>query len=343
MAPTSADIRKFLIELFNDEELTILCYDYFRDVHDDFALGMSKGQKIQQLIEYGEHHGATAKLLTAMSRERSEQYNACFGAAVEAVVPPVEPPHLGRDARRASISIESPIRLELLLVPAGEFLMGSDLKVDKEARDDEQPQHRLVLPEFYIGKVPVTNRQYAAFVKAAGQTVSSYWRNHQIPAHKHDHPVVNVKWDDAMTFCRWLSQTSGKPFRLPTEAEWEKAARGSDGRIYPWGNLAAHEKRCNFGTQIGATTPVNKYPLGVSPSGALDMAGNVWEWTGSLYKPYKYDATDGREDPKSRDIRALRGGSFGNGALYVRCAYRSRVIPTYRDGDVGFRVASPGF
>ena len=111
--------------------------------------------------------------------------------------------------------------------------------------------------------------------------------------------MVNVSWDDAVDFCRWLSEATHRSFRLPSEAEWEKAARGSDGRIYPWGNQAPDEKRCNFGTKVGDTTPVGKYPDGASPCGALDMAGNVWEWTGSIYKPYPYAPDDGREDPGS--------------------------------------------
>ena len=113
------------------------------------------------------------------------------------------------------LTIESPIHLELVRVPAGEFLMGSDPKVDKDASGDEQPQHRLYLPEFYIGKYPVTNEQYAAFVKATRQAAPQHWENGQIPAGKGDHPVVNVSWEDAVAFCRWLSQASGKAIPAP--------------------------------------------------------------------------------------------------------------------------------
>ena len=125
--------------------------------------------------------------------------------------------------------------------------MGSDPKVDKDATADEQPQHRLYLPEFYIGKYPVTNEQYAAFVKTGRQGAPEHWEKGEIPAGKGDHPVVNVSWQDAVAFCRWLSRESGKTIRLPTEAEWEKAARGSDGRIYPWGNDPPTKELCNFG------------------------------------------------------------------------------------------------
>jgi formylglycine-generating enzyme required for sulfatase activity len=241
------------------------------------------------------------------------------------------------------LTIESPIRVEFVLVPAGEFLMGSDPRVDKDASAAEQPQHRLYLPEFYIGKYPVTNEQYAAFVKATHGAVPRHWENGQIPADKKGHPVVNVTWQDAFAFCQWVSQASGKTIRLPTEAEWEKAARGDDGRIYPWGNDPPTKELCNFGNNVGGTTPVGQYPAGASLCGALDMAGNVWEWTGSLYRRYPYQPEDERNSPDDKGLRILRGGSFGHVALFVRCACRRWPSPFDRNDDRGFRVVSPGF
>ena len=149
-----------------------------------------------------------------------------------------------------------------------------------------------------------------------------------------------------MAFCRWAG------VRLPSEAEWEKAARGTDGRLWPWGDREQDERLCNFNMNVGDTTPVGRYPDGASLYGMLDMAGNVWEWTRSLWgkdvqKPdyrYPYDPNDGREDPNAPDtvLRVLRGGSFWTGARYVRCAVRGRLSPDNR-GDFGFRVVSPGF
>src|SRR5262249_55409720 len=127
--------------------------------------------------------------------------------------------------------IEQSFRLELVRVPVGEFLMGSDPAKDLAAEASEQPQHRIFVSEFYIGRYPVTNAQYAVYAKATRRT-----EDFRLPRDKDDHPVVNVSWDDAVALCRWLSQVTGKPIRLPTEAEWKKAARGTDGRIYPWGN-----------------------------------------------------------------------------------------------------------
>ncbi|HLF03376.1 MAG TPA: SUMF1/EgtB/PvdO family nonheme iron enzyme, partial [Anaerolineales bacterium] len=168
-------------------------------------------------------------------------------------------------AERSDILIiEHPFHLELIRIPAGEFLMGSDPMKDKEARENEQPQHRLHLPEFYIGKYPITNAQYAAFKKIP------------IPAGQENHPVVNVSWRDAIAFCQWLSQQTSKTFRLPTEAEWEKAARGVDGRIYPWGD-EWDATRLNSGESgPKTTTPVGAYsPRGDSPYGLADVSGNV--------------------------------------------------------------------
>ncbi len=242
---------------------------------------------------------------------------------------------------------------EMAPVPAGPFLMGSDMTVDKLAYEDETPQHPITLPAFRIGKYPVTNGQYAAFVAATGREAPPHWRGNQPPPELRNHPVVYVSWHDAMAYCAWLSQTRGQEFRLPSEAEWERAARHTDGRIYPWDN-DFDARHCNMDeTGIGGTSPVGIFPSGDAVCGASDMAGNVWEWTRSLWgedwqKPrfsYPYDPQDGREDADAPDavLRVLRGGSFLNGARAVRCACRSWYFPDYRVVNVEFRVVSPGF
>jgi formylglycine-generating enzyme required for sulfatase activity len=167
---------------------------------------------------------------------------------------------------------------------------------------------------------------------------------------------VWVTWYDALAFCRWLGQRAGIGLTLPSEAEWEKAARGDDGRIYPWGDEPPNDARCSFGKPFRSTTsttPVGQYsPQGDSPYGCADMASNVWEWTRSLWgtdfkKPefgYPYDPGDGREnlEAESGVLRVLRGGAFYNGAGLVCCAYRDMCDPYGRYGDYGFRVvASP--
>jgi len=235
-------------------------------------------------------------------------------------------------------------RVELIRIPAGEFLMGSDPEKDKEAYSSEQPQHIVYLPEFCISKYPVTNAQYAAFVQSTGHKVPEHWNDEGIPSGKEKHPVRYISWDDAVAFCEWLNRETGKDFQLPSEAEWEKAARGTDGRIYPWGDEPPTADLCNFDDNVGNTTPVGRYsPEGDSPYGCVDMASNVWEWTRSLYDDYTYpyDPEDGREDVRARGMRVLRGSSFEDMQDIVRCASRGGHAPYVCFGTSGFRVMVP--
>ncbi len=200
------------------------------------------------------------------------------------------------------------IGIELIKIPAGEFLYG----------DDKQ---KVALPEFWLAKTPVTNAQYKAFVDATGHQPPSHWSDGQIPKGKETHPVVNVSWDDAQAFCRWAG------LRLPAEQEWEKAARGTDGREYPWGSAAPTDQLCNFNRNVKDTTSVGRYsPAGDSPYGLADMAGNVREWCEDWYDSgHKY--------------RVMRGGSWLNEQWYVRAAYRDRVNPEGWLDNLGFRCA----
>jgi serine/threonine-protein kinase len=209
--------------------------------------------------------------------------------------------------------ITEPVGMELALVPAGEFHMGSDPAVDTYASKDDQPQHTVELPEFYIGKYEVTNSQYAVFVEATGHRAPIHWTNGTVPPGEENHPVVWVSWDDAVLFAKWLSDQTGMDFRLPSEAEWEKACRGTDGRLYPWGNSAPDAEKANYHGNVDTTTQVGSYsPQGNSPYGMADMAGNVWEWTSSLFADYPYSTADGREDMQASRAgrRVIRGGAF---------------------------------
>jgi formylglycine-generating enzyme required for sulfatase activity len=241
-----------------------------------------------------------------------------------------------------------PFEPEMILIPAGEFLMGSDPEKDKGAYEYERPQHTLYLPDYYLAKTAVTNVQYAAFVEATDHKRPGHWGGAKLPKDKEDHPVVEVSWHDAVAYCNWLSEVTGKAYRLPSEAEWEKGARGTGGWIYPWGNEWDPE-RCNSDEGgLKETTPVGVYPQGASPYGLLDMAGNVWECTTSLWgedspKPefkYPYDPTDGREDLRARErvLRVLRGGSWPYDRGYARCACRIGSYPNSAFVNVGFRV-----
>jgi len=235
----------------------------------------------------------------------------------------------------------------MVWIPPGPFLMGSDRGKDRQAFDDELPQHQVTLPGYWIGRYPVTVAQFRAFVEASGHRP----QDPDSLKGPDDHPMVRVSWYDALAYCRWLSERAAIPVTLPSEAEWEKAARGTDGRIYPWGDEPPDEGQCNFGNNVKETTPVGRYsPQGDSPYGCVEMAGNVWEWTRSLWgedlrKPdfkYPYDPEDGRENLETgRDVRrVLRGGAFLDEDRRVRCAARLRLDPNRRYGDFGFRVVA---
>ena len=224
--------------------------------------------------------------------------------------------------------------MEFMRVPAGKFLMGSNYGFE-----NGKPKHTVDIPyDYWMARYPVTNGLYNAYAKAK-------WIKHPVDdwQKKKDHPVVLVSWKDAMAYCRWLNNLlkgelpAGLALRLPTEAEWEKAARGTNGMEYPWGNQFDINK-CN--TVEGGkrdTTPVGLYsPQGDSLCGCADMSGNVLEWTHSLYKPYPYQVNDGREDEKASGARALRGGSFVDLGGDARCAYRDYSVNLYYYR--GFRV-----
>jgi formylglycine-generating enzyme required for sulfatase activity len=237
--------------------------------------------------------------------------------------------------------------LGLLKVPAGEFLMGS-ADTDRQADGDEKPQHTLYLPTYYIGKYPVTVDAYRSFVQE-----SKYETSHKASLKgTGNHPVVDVSWKDALAFARLQGMA------LPSEAEWEKAARGTDGRIYPWGNVwrsglantSEYWSARGWWTRLRrmktvlTTTPVGYFsPRGDSPYDCADMSGNVWEWTRSIRKEYPYDANDGREAENVSGRRVLRGGSFLDNQRLARCAVRGDRVVDNLFNDVGFRVVASSF
>lgn len=240
---------------------------------------------------------------------------------------------------------------ELIVIPAGPFLMGS-ADSDTLASNDEKPQHEVSLATYKIGKYPVTCAQYLRFIKAEGR----YWG--LVEGHQLEHanrPAVFMTWYDARDYCDWLTEqwrvagriSQDEVVRLPTEAEWEKAARGTDGRLWPWGNDWADDIYNSTEPQLDDTTPVGMFPYGASPYGCLDMYSNVLEWTSSLWgdksdEPafeYPYNPIDGREnlDESSDTMRVLRGGINSSEHGGVRCASRSRSLPRYYEFG-GIRV-----
>jgi formylglycine-generating enzyme required for sulfatase activity len=201
-------------------------------------------------------------------------------------------------------------------VPAGPFTMGSDKSRDPQAQDNEMPQYVIETEAFHIGKFPVTVAEYACAVRAgairAPQKSAYNALEWAAQVDKPTHPLVGASWQDTLTYVGWLERVTGMPWRLPTEAEWEKAARGTDGRIYPWGDTPEMARRDVAASVIHTITPVGRHPNSASPYGVQDMAWKVWEWTSSLFMPYPYRGGDGRENAAVMDSsnnRVLRGGS----------------------------------
>lgn len=237
-------------------------------------------------------------------------------------------------------------------VPSVPFLMGTperDLSAlarayggTRESYREESPQHTLALPALRLARVPVTNALYARFVAQTDARAPITWRGTQPPDALLAYPVVDVSWHEAQAFCGWLTQATGavRPFRLPTEAEWEHGARGTDGRAFPWGDRfdegLANTRESGRG--LAPVDPAVDAP-GASPYGLLAMAGGVWEWTSSLDAPYPYDPADGREERDAPGRRILRGGCYANPQGYARCACRFRLPPAVRNEFLGFRLA----
>jgi serine/threonine-protein kinase len=215
----------------------------------------------------------------------------------------------------------------MLRVPAGSFVMGSSRE-----GEDEAPERSVEINEFYISKYPVTARQYGLFTQQTGyQSVAV--------TGSPEHPVVGVTWEDARAYCRWAQ------LRLPNESQWEKAARGIDGRIYPWGNFGPVETRANCrSTKVDTTTSVTEFPGGASPHGCIDMAGNTFEWCQDHFSP---EGTNGEQTDRAEAddricFRTVRGGAWNDVADRCRCSCRGRRWQQFRFNNVGFRVVFSG-
>jgi formylglycine-generating enzyme required for sulfatase activity len=230
--------------------------------------------------------------------------------------------------------------MEFMRVTAGKFLMGSD---DGEGEGDFDfiPKHVVEIPYVYwMGRFPVTNEMYNYYVRFKGfEHPVDNWEK------KRNHPVVNVDWKDVLSYCEWLNATLGDEIqdglvlRLPTEAEWEKAARGTDGFNYPWGNEFDKNKCNSEEGGIGNTTPVDLYsPRDASPYGCSDMSGNVLEWTHSLAMDYPYQLDNDREDESAPFVRVVRGGVFDDNESVARCVSRSLANLGDKYASLGFRI-----
>ncbi len=340
MASNNRNIVTLLRNHFDEEELRDLVYDLDFDF-EDLPASMGKSGKVLELVRIFEKNGCLTELVNVAKEYRpnsdwpdTEQPFSSSDLYGESEKPylPYEPPKEG-----------------MILIESGTFLMGRN----GESPSYEQPEHEVDLPAFYLCKTPVTNAQYAEFVKVTKKHKPEKvgWFGLKPPSKKLDHPVVGICWDDAVTYCEWLQEKSGRPYRLPTEAEWEKAARGTDGRLYPWGN-EWDENRCHFNAR--GTTAVDAHPDGESPYGCSDMIGNASEWTNTLWGndpstssyPYPYQLKDGREDAQLEGTiyRIFRGSAFDEDKPErMRCTTRQWYVPNNKDKRRGFRLALSHF
>ena len=276
---------------------------------------------------------ATATLSLPISTSFSISTSLPTETSTSTKIPATPDPSLGL----GSTIVSEKDGMVLVYVPAGEFQMGSE-----DGSDDEKPIHTVYLGAFWIDQTEVTNAMYARCMESGkcnppsstkSSTRDSYYGNPDYD----DYPVIYVSWNDAVAYCEWAGR------RLPTEAEWEKAARWDENaqaqRVYPWGN-SIDVGYVNYSPYVGDTTPVGSYENGASFHGAYDMAGNVWEWTSSVYRSYPYSATDGRDYLTASGDRVLRGGAWNSFYNGVRSANRSRYGSSSTSDSVGFRCAS---
>lgn len=244
----------------------------------------------------------------------------------------------------------------MIAIPGGPFLMGTspeDIKqlqikesdwaydwYDNNLFVNEQPQRQVEVDAFEIAQYPVTNHEYYLFVRETAYRLPRGWVGFTYPDDLGNHPVVGVSKSDSEAYLQWLNEQTQLNYRLPTESEWERAARGTDGRIFPWGN-AFDPWRCNTSDSVKrGTTQVGRYsPGGDSPYGVADMVGNVWEWTASIFRPYTAPAENERGDSQGPLRYVIRGGSWYYSRKLARCAAREGMDPHMVSNSIGFRLA----
>lgn len=320
------ELQRLLEESFRREDLKGIIFALGMD-YDEFPESGRKSEITRELVEKCWASGRAADLVAEARRIFPEQdWPAIDAETAERTRLPFEP--------------------ETVLIPAGEFVMGADMQDGILAI--ETPAHRVALDGYRLGKYAVTNEQYGAFVVATGhrppKAKGSGWMGRR-PRRQLDHPVRGVSWEDGLAYCAWLTGETGRTYRLPTEAEWEKGARGVDGRMFPWGNEWDKE-RCHY--DADKTVAVDELPEGDSPFGCAQMVGNVWEWTNTIWGSgldvaqfgYPYRPDDGRE-AGSDDLnlrRIVRGGGFADSRYTMRCTVRDRDLVSSTDSSYGFRV-----
>ncbi|MBT3604944.1 MAG: SUMF1/EgtB/PvdO family nonheme iron enzyme [Candidatus Latescibacteria bacterium] len=218
---------------------------------------------------------------------------------------------------------------EMILIDSGDFLMG-----DEDGSRDEQPQRTVLLNAYWIDRYPVTNQEYKMFVDVTGHRRPPHWTSGTYPLEQASHPVTNISWQDAEEYAEWVGK------RLPSESEWEKAARGTLGQTYSWGD-AFRKDNVNSTNDYGGTTPIDQFPGGASPYGVMDMCGNVQEWGSDWYYDdyYKTAPVDNPTGPAGGQYRVCRGGFYAENRMGVRCSQRHYAPPSTMQDHIGFRCA----
>ena len=236
---------------------------------------------------------------------------------------------------------------DMILIPAGPFIMGSNKEDTKHQGAefgsakpwylDEHPEHHVTLPDYFIDRFEVTNSLYLRLVEATKSRPPNFWIGGRYPAGQENFPVTGVNWYEAERYCRWAGKS------LPTEAEWEKAARGTNGREFPWGDTFDPKKANTGASGFERLLPVGSFPEGVSPYGVHDLSGNAWEWVADWYQPYP-GSTD-KNPLYGEKNKVFRGGGYGGSGghyalpIFYRAAYRSSIPPEEAYMDLGFRCA----
>lgn len=312
----------------HSQQQCIRCHDDKAELQSVLTVSLGKCQSC--------HESAAPTSAPKRHQQKVQNISTRLDEPKRAVVPNRKPTYGMRYPLYTKNSRLGDTPNKMILIPAGEFVMGSNSRLP-----DEGPQQTVKLPAFYIDQFEVTNLQYKKFNDATQGRSPRHWRNRTFPAGKADHPVVYVSWQNANDYCQW----AGK--RLPTDAEWEKAARGSDGRMFPWGDEFATDAantpvRWQEIGQFGDTTPVGAFEKGKSPYGVYDMSGNVWEWTASWYKAYPGNQTP--SESYGERYKTLKGGSWFDCSFY-KCGIsapvfnRSFFAKKVKNDSFGFRCA----
>ncbi len=341
--PAAEFARMLRLTGLSDEDLTDDQRDALCNMGEN--LGLTGGQAEDLIDEYLEEVSGLPPLpapgTQPMPAKKAAPAPARPAVVVKKRVEVAQSPLARAEEKARNPNFKSALGVEMLFVPSATYLMGNSAP---DAPPGEQPVTKVTLSGFYIARFPITNGQYEVFdPQHQGKRARG--------ADEH-HPAIYVSSLDAMKFCEWLALREGRKFRLPTEAEWEYAARGTEWRAYPWGDRLNRGDLANFADKntsfpwsdpniddgYAETSPVANYPRGVSPFGCEDMAGNVWEWCLDFYEPYKGKDRTNPRGPMNGTRRVYRGGSWKSRATSLRTTARNFNVPNYSSNDVGFRI-----